>query len=89
MIIKLELFGMSREFSKDEFLHFEFDNEITVKELRIQLEQMIKNEFPKNTNYLEVVKKAAFSSEDNEIVEDSYKLNKDQKLAIIPPIGGG
>ena len=89
MIIKLELFGMSREFSKDEFLHFEFDNEITVKELRIQLEQMIKNEFPKNTNYLEVVKKSAFSSEDNEIVEDSYKLNKDQKLAIIPPIGGG
>ena len=89
MIINLELFGMSREFSKDEFLHFEFDNEITVKELRIQLEQMIKNEFPKNTNYLEVVKKSAFSSEDNEIVEDSYKLNKDQKLAIIPPIGGG
>ena len=44
MIIKLELFGMSREFSKDEFLHFEFDNEITVKELRIKLEQMIKNE---------------------------------------------
>ena len=37
MIIKLELFGMSREFSKDEFLHFEFDNEITVKELRIKL----------------------------------------------------
>ena len=89
MIIKLELFGMSREFSKTEFLHFEFDNEITVKELRIKLEQMIKNEFPKNTNYLEVVKKSAFSSEDNEIVEDSYKLNKDQKLAIIPPIGGG
>ena len=89
MIIKLELFGMSREFSKTEFLHFEFDNEITVKELRIKLEQMIKNEFPKNANYLEVVKKSAFSSEDNEIVEDSYKLNKDQKLAIIPPIGGG
>ena len=42
--------------------------------------------FLKNTNYLEVVKKSAFSSEDNEIVEDSYKLNKDQKLAIIPPI---
>ena len=89
MIIKLELFGMSREFSKDEFLHFEFDDEITVTDLRIKLEQMIKNEFPKNTNYLEVVKKSAFSSEDNEIVEDSYKLNKDQKLAIIPPIGGG
>ena len=89
MIIKLELFGMSRELSKDEFLHFEFDNEITIKDLRIKLEQMIKNEFPKNANYLEVVKKSAFSSEDNEIVEDSYKLNKDQKLAIIPPIGGG
>ena len=72
-----------------QFLHFEFDNEITVKVLRIKLEQMIKNEFPKNTNYLEVVKKSAFSSENNEIVEDSYKLNKDQNLAIIPPIGGG
>ena len=51
MIIKLELFGMSREFSKDEFLHFEFDNEITVKDLRIKLEQMIKNEFRRCTNY--------------------------------------
>ena len=51
MIIKLELFGMSREFSKDEFLHFEFDNEITVKELRIKLEQMIQNEFPKNISF--------------------------------------
>ena len=47
MIIKLELFGMSREFSKDEFLHFEFDNEITVKDLRIKLEQMIKMNFLK------------------------------------------
>ena len=36
MIIKLELFGMSREFSKDEFLHFEFDNEITWNTHRCQ-----------------------------------------------------
>ncbi len=28
-------------------------------------------------------------SEENNIVADNYKITKDQKIGIIPPIGGG
>ena len=30
-----------------------------------------------------------FCSENNNIVSDSYQITKDQKIGIIPPIGGG
>ena len=29
------------------------------------------------------------NSENNEIISDNYKITKDQKIGIIPPIGGG
>ena len=38
---------------------------------------------------LEMVKKSAFSSQANEIVDDDFKLDKNQTISIIPPIGGG
>ena len=34
-------------------------------------------------------KTSVFCSEDNNIVNDSYKISKDQIIGIIPPIGGG
>ena len=46
-------------------------------------------EFLLNKNYLEMVKKSAFSSQANEIVDDDFKLDKNQTISIIPPIGGG
>ena len=35
-----------------------------------------------------MVKKSAFSSQANEIVDDDFKLDKNQTISIIPPIGG-
>ena len=35
------------------------------------------------------IKASAFCSEDNNIINDNYKILKDQKIGIIPPIGGG
>ena len=42
-----------------------------------------------NKNFIEKVKKSAFSSQANEIVDDDFKLDKNQTISIIPPIGGG
>jgi len=50
--------------------------------------EIVKTKFPENNNYLEMVKKSAFSSKD-EIVEDAYKLQNNDAVSIIPPIGGG
>ena len=36
-----------------------------------------------------IIEASAFCSEDNNIVSDNYLINKDQKIGIIPPIGGG
>ena len=38
---------------------------------------------------LELLKGSAFCSESNNIINDNYKITKDQKIGIIPPIGGG
>ena len=42
-----------------------------------------------NNNYSNIVKNSAFCNEKNEIVHDDYLVSKEQKLCIIPPIGGG
>ena len=45
--------------------------------------------FNGNESFIKVVKSSAFCSENNEIISDNYKITKDQKIGIIPPIGGG
>ena len=89
MKIKLELFGVCREFSKQDYLDFDFESDIQIKDLRKELEGFVNKKFPENKNFLEMVNKSAFSSQANEIVDDDFKLDKNQTIAIIPPIGGG
>ena len=36
-----------------------------------------------------IIKSSAFCSENNEIIHDDYLIAKEQKISIIPPIGGG
>ena len=45
--------------------------------------------FRGNEAFIKIVKSSAFCSENNEIIRDNYKITKDQKIGIIPPIGGG
>ena len=40
-------------------------------------------------DYKKIVETSAFCSENNNIVSDNYKITKNEKIAIIPPIGGG
>jgi molybdopterin converting factor small subunit len=45
--------------------------------------------FNGNEGYKKIVNSSAFCSENNNIVSDNYKITNNEKIAIIPPIGGG
>jgi len=89
MKIKLELFGASRDFSDKEYLEFNIQNKISIKELREKIFTYIDTNFSGNENFKKIIENSAFCSEDNNIISDNYKITKDQKIGIIPPIGGG
>jgi molybdopterin converting factor small subunit len=89
MKIKLELFGASRDFSDNDHLEIEVQDKASVEDLRNEIINYIDKNFQGNENFIKVVKSSAFCSENNEIISDNYKITKDQKIGIIPPIGGG
>ena len=89
MKIKLELFGASRDFSNNDHLEIEVQDKASVDDLRNEIIKYLDKNFKGNENFVKIVKSSAFSSEDNQIISDNFKIIKDQKIAIIPPIGGG
>ena len=89
MKIKLELFGASRDFSDEDHLDLEVQDKASVGDLRNEIIKYLDKNFSGNENFINVVKSSAFCSENNEIISDNYKITKDQKISIIPPIGGG
>tara|TARA_B100001741_G_scaffold273568_1_gene242757 strand:- start:3 stop:272 length:270 start_codon:yes stop_codon:yes gene_type:complete len=89
MKIKLELFGASRDLSNKDYLEFNIDEKSSIKELRKKLINYIDDKFKGNYNFKKIIETSAFCSEDNNIVSDNYKIIKDKKIGIIPPIGGG
>ena len=89
MKIKLELFGASRDLSNKNYLEFNIDEKSSIKELRQKLINYVDNNFKGNDNFKKIIESSAFCSEDNNIVSDNYKIIKDKKIGIIPPIGGG
>ena len=89
MKIKLELFGASRDFSDDDHLEIEVQDKASINDLRNEIIKYVDKNFSGNENFIKVVKSSAFCSENNEIISDNYKITKDQKIGIIPPIGGG
>ncbi len=89
MKIKLELFGASRDLSNKEFLELNIKENISIKDLRKKIIHYVDEKFKGNENYKKIIETSAFCSEDNNIVSDNYQITKDQKIGIIPPIGGG
>jgi molybdopterin converting factor small subunit len=89
MKIKLELFGASREFSSKDYLEFNLKEKSSIKYLRQEILIFIDKNFRSNENYKKLIQSSAFCSEENNIIGDDYKITKDQKIGIIPPIGGG
>ena len=89
MKVKIELFGASREFSNKGYLEFNIKEKISIKNLRKEIINYVDIYFKGNNNFKKIVETSAFCSEDNNIINDNYKITKDQKIGIIPPIGGG
>ena len=89
MKIKLELFGASRDFSKTDHLEIEVKVDASVEDLRNGIIKYLDKNFKGNESFIKVVKSSAFCSENNEIISNNYKIINDQKIGIIPPIGGG
>ena len=89
MKVKLELFGVSREFSDKDHLELKLKDKSSIVDLRNEIIKYLDKNFTGNESYVKVVKSSAFCSENNEIISDNYKITKEQKIGIIPPIGGG
>ena len=89
MKVKLELFGASRDFSNKDHLELEVQDKASIDDLRNVIIEYLNKNFSGNESFIKIVKSSAFCSENNEIISDNYKITKDQKIGIIPPIGGG
>ena len=89
MKIKLELFGASRDFSNKDYLEFNIKEQLKIKDFRKEIIFFLNKKFKGNENFVKIVESSAFCSEDNQIINDSFKIIKNQKIGIIPPIGGG
>ena len=89
MKIKLELYGASREFSEKDYLEFNLKEKSSINDLRNEILTFIDKHFKSNSNFKKLVETSKFCSEENNIISDSYKITRDQKIGIIPPIGGG
>jgi len=89
MKVKLELFGASRDLSDKDFLEFNIEEKISIKDFKKKIISYVDKNFEGNENYKKIIETSAFCSEDNNIISENYKITKDQKIGIIPPIGGG
>ena len=89
MKIKLELYGASRDFSNKDYLEFDIKEQIEIKDFRKEIINYLDKNFKGNESFIKIVKASVFCSEDNNIVNDNFRITKDQKIGIIPPIGGG
>ena len=88
MEIQLKLYGSSKILSEKETLDIQLPNNSDIKTLRDIFAKIISEKYSKS-NLENLPKTAAFFSEKDEVIEDSYKLRNKEYISIIPPIGGG
>ena len=88
MKIKLELFGATRDFSNKNFLEFNIKDQLEIKNFRKEIVNYLVKNFKGNENFIKIVNSSVFCSNNN-IISDNYKITNNEKIAIIPPIGGG
>ena len=89
MKVTLELFGASRDLSDKEFLEFNIEKKISIKDFKKKIITYVDENFKGNENYKKIIETSSFCSQDNNIISENYNITKDQKIGIIPPIGGG
>ena len=79
MKVKLELFGASRDLSDKDFLEFNIEKKISIKDLKKKIINYVDENFKGNENFKKIIETSAFCSEDNNIISENYKITKDQK----------
>ena len=67
MKVKLELFGASRDLSDKEFLEFNIEKKISIKDLKKKIINYVDENFKGNKNFKKIIETSAFCSEDNNI----------------------
>ena len=88
MEIQLKLYGSSKILSDKDTLNIQLPNNSNIEKVRDILTKIISEKHLK-TNLENLPKTAAFFSEKDEVINDSYKLRNKEFISIIPPIGGG
>ena len=88
MEIQLKLYGSSKILSDKDTLNIQLPNNSDIKKLRDILDKIISEKYLKS-NLKSLPQTAAFFSEKDEVISDSYKLRNKEFISIIPPIGGG
>ena len=88
MEIQLKLYGSSKILSDKDTLNIQLPNNSNIEKVRDILTKIISKKYLKN-NLENLPKTAAFFSEKDEVIDDSYKLRNKEYISIIPPIGGG
>ena len=88
MEIQLKLYGSSKILSDSDTLIIQLPDNSNIRKLRDMLTKIISEKHSKS-NLKNLSKTAAFFSEKDEVINDSYKLRNKEFISIIPPIGGG
>ena len=88
MEIQLKLYGSSKILSDKDTLNIQLPNNSNIEKVRDILSKIISEKHSKS-NLIGLPKTAAFFSENDEVVNDNYKLRDKELISIIPPIGGG
>ena len=88
MEIQLKLYGSSKLLSDEDTLNIQIPDNSNIKKLREILTKIISEKYSKS-NLENLPKTAAFFSEKDEVIDDTYKLRNKEFISIIPPIGGG
>ena len=88
MEIQLKLYGSSKILSDKDTLNIQLPNNSNIEKVRGVLAKIISEKYSKS-NLNNLPRTAAFFSEKDEVISDSYKLRDKEFISIIPPIGGG
>ena len=63
MKVKLELFGASKDLSDKDFLEFNVEKKISIKDLKKKIINYVDENFKGNENYKKIIETSTFSSE--------------------------
>ena len=89
MKVTVELYGATKDLSKNNFLELDLKKNSSIKDIKIQIINLIEKKFEGKQNLKKLIEGSAFCSDKDEIISENYKINENQKIGIIPPIGGG